>query len=115
MPAANDPFARIEKPERDKLGRRLIDGQTPEQYLATRFERDNCLDCGGGASAHQVRIDRYGDPIVECINRWGFIEARFVEAAEDERDPQEVVRERLSELHQLRAAITALFLNVEPA
>jgi hypothetical protein len=44
-----------------------------------------------------------------------FLEDRFVEADEDERDPQEVVRERLSELQQLRAAIAALLADAEPA
>lgn len=43
------------------------------------------------------------------------LKARFIEAAEDELDPQEVVRERLAELRQLRVAITALLANTEPA
>jgi hypothetical protein len=73
MPAAtSDPFARIEKPERDKLGRRLIEDLTREEFLAARFEHDNCQHCGDGASRHQVRFDR-DDPIVECVDRWGFI------------------------------------------
>ncbi len=75
MPTANtDRFARIEKPERDKPGRRLIDGLTRDEFLATRFEHDNCLDCGGGASRHQVWLDRYDEPIVECVNRYGDIQ-----------------------------------------
>ncbi len=40
---------------------------------------------------------------------------RFVEADEHECDPQAIVRVRLAELHQLRAAIAALLAILEPA
>ena len=41
------------------------------ELLSERFAADNCLFCGGGASMHEARLDRYMDPVVDCVDRWG--------------------------------------------
>lgn len=78
MPSTIDNVIELAPHQTANAGTRLflnrlqeVLGLTSEAFLAARFEHDDCSHCGHGASRHQVRLDRYDSPIVECVDRFG--------------------------------------------
>ncbi len=64
-------WGRKNRDKRAAQQRKWLAKQKVKSLLAARFAVDNCLWCGGGASAHQVTTDRSGARVVECVDRHG--------------------------------------------